>query len=119
MSEIKITSTAELKKWVKDRINFLRGLGFISTAGLEKSKALVLELNFVLEKINELETFSQKPIERAKQTLDFLTWLKREVEAEYPNAIYLTESLDGMILDLQALTALKDDKKILGDDKSG
>lgn len=55
-----ITLIAELKKWVKDRINFLRGLGFISTAGLEKSKALVLELNFVLEKINELEAYWKK-----------------------------------------------------------
>jgi len=63
--------------------------------------------------IDELKMNVEKPIERGKHALDFLLWLIREVEAEYPASSRLLESLEAVRLDLQLFVKLEDTKKIL------
>ena len=123
MADGKIESIAKLKKWAEDDIKKIEESKKIYEKTPETLGVIICDAELsiyknVLEKINELETFSQKPIERAKQALDFLGWLIREVEAEYPHAPKLLESLRETERDLLLLTNLDDTKQILRD-KSG
>lgn len=111
MTEPKIKTIGDLKKAIRQlMINPPRNQ--VETC---RNEGLVM----ALEKIGEVEKNSQKPVERGKQALDFLLWLMREVEAEYPKSSRLLESLEATRLDLQTFVLLNDTKKILGDGKSG
>jgi hypothetical protein len=110
-----IKSLAELKKWAEEAKYALHK----KEGNEDDPDWYVIDADQVLEKINELETLSQTHIEQGKQTLKFLGWLIREVEAEYPQSVALLESLKVAEFTVRQFVALEDNYKKILRDKSG